>query len=135
MSNKRFEMHEIRQVLVQMRLGATDRAIAQSGLMGRNKLAQVRKLGTAQGLLNNKTPLPDDSVLAGIFGKPRQRPAVESSVLPWKDLILQWHRDKVPGTRSPRQRQHRGEAFSGPILSGRPQTRDHPPWRILSHDP
>ena len=35
MSNKRFEMHEIGQVLVQMRLGATDRAIAQSGLMER----------------------------------------------------------------------------------------------------
>ena len=98
MSNKRFEMHEIRQVLVQMRLGATDRAIAQSGLMGREKLAQLRKLAAAQGLLNTKTSLPDDSVLAPVFGKPRSRPAVESSVLAWKDLILEWHRDKVPGT-------------------------------------
>ena len=98
MSNKRFEMHEIRQVLVQMRLGATDRAIAQSGLMGRKKLAQLRKLAAAQGLLDNKTPLPDDSVLAPVFGTPRSRPAVESSVLPWKDLILEWHRDKVSGT-------------------------------------
>ena len=98
MSNKRFEMHEIRQVLVQMRLGATDRAIAHSGLMGRKKLAQVRKQAAAQGLLDNKTPLPDDSVLAPVFGTPRSRPAIESSVLPWKDLILKWHRDKVPGT-------------------------------------
>ena len=98
MSNKRFEMHEIRQVLVQMRLGATDRAIAQSGLMGRKKLAQLRKLATAEGLLDPKTSLPNDSVLAPVFGKPRSRPAVESSVVPWKDLILEWHRDKVPGT-------------------------------------
>ena len=71
MSNKRFEMHEIRQVLVQMRLGATDRAIAQSGLMGRRKLVQLRKLAAEQGLLDNKAPLPDDSILTPVLGKPR----------------------------------------------------------------
>ena len=98
MSNKRFKMYEIRQVLVQMRAGATDRGIAQSGLMGREKLAKIRKLAAEQGLLDNKAPLPDDSALAPLFGHPRSRPAVESSVLPWKDLILEWHRDKVQGT-------------------------------------
>ena len=97
MSNKRFEMYEIRQVLVQMRLGATDREIAQSGLMGREKLSRIRKLADAKGLLDRGRSLPDDIGLAGVFGAPRSRPAVESSVLPWQDLILAWHRDKISG--------------------------------------
>ncbi|MHB8371076.1 MAG: hypothetical protein ACYDBP_15580 [Leptospirales bacterium] len=82
MSNKRFKMHEIRQTLVQMRLGATDREIAKSGLMGREKLSKVRKLADLRGFLNTGSPLPDDSILALVFGQPRGRPAVESSVLP-----------------------------------------------------
>jgi hypothetical protein len=38
MSNRRFEMFTIRQILVWMRQGKTDRSIAGAGIMGRNKL-------------------------------------------------------------------------------------------------
>jgi len=34
MANRRFEMHQIRQVLVHMRSGQSDRDIARAGLMG-----------------------------------------------------------------------------------------------------
>jgi hypothetical protein len=37
MVNKRFEMYQYRQILVRMRMGESNRAIAQSGLMGRKK--------------------------------------------------------------------------------------------------
>ena len=37
MANRRFEMYQYRQVLVQMRLGETDRQLARAGLMGRRK--------------------------------------------------------------------------------------------------
>ncbi len=37
MANRRFEMYEYRQVLARMRLGESDRAIARSGLIGRQK--------------------------------------------------------------------------------------------------
>ena len=37
MANRRFEMYEYRQVLTRMRLGDSDRAIARSGLKGRQK--------------------------------------------------------------------------------------------------
>jgi len=40
MTNRRFEMYEYRQVIVRMRLGESDRAIAQTGLMGRKKSNQ-----------------------------------------------------------------------------------------------
>ena len=42
MANRRFEMYEYRQVIVRMRLGESDRAIAQTGLMGRKKASGVR---------------------------------------------------------------------------------------------
>ena len=42
MSNRRFEMFTIRQILVRMRQGDRDREIARSGLMGRKKLGVLR---------------------------------------------------------------------------------------------
>ena len=44
MANRKFEMYEYRQVTVRMRLGESDRAIAQTGLMGRKKARAVRDL-------------------------------------------------------------------------------------------
>ena len=44
MTNRRFEMHEIRQALVRMRMGESNRSIARSGLMGRPKAKALRTL-------------------------------------------------------------------------------------------
>ena len=49
MANRRFEMFQYRQVLARMRLGDTDRAIARAGLMGRRKLAHLRRTAEAAG--------------------------------------------------------------------------------------
>ena len=43
MSHRRFEMFHYRQVLRQMQQGLSDRAIANGGLMGRHKVAQLRQ--------------------------------------------------------------------------------------------
>ena len=53
-------MFEYRQVLTRMRLGDTDRAISRAGLMGRRKLAQLRRTAEAAGWLDVATPLPGD---------------------------------------------------------------------------
>ena len=37
MANRRFELCQYRQILTRMRLGDSDRAMARSGLMGREK--------------------------------------------------------------------------------------------------
>ena len=37
MANRRFETYQYRQVLTRMRLGDSDRAMARTGLMGREK--------------------------------------------------------------------------------------------------
>ena len=64
MANRRFEMYQIRQVIVRMRLGESDRTIARAGLMGRKKARAVRVLAEQQGWLEVSRPLPDESVLA-----------------------------------------------------------------------
>ena len=43
MANRRFEMYQYRQILVRMRMGESNRAIANSGLMGRKKAQALRE--------------------------------------------------------------------------------------------
>ena len=86
MANRRFEMFEYRQVLTRMRLGDTDRAIARAGLMGRRKLAQLRRTAEAAGWLDVATPLPGDPRRAKCPGcvrvlRTERRPAGRLSTL------------------------------------------------------
>ena len=57
MANRRFEMFEYRQVLTRMRLGDTDRAIARVGLMGRRKVARLRRHRRGGGLARRRHAL------------------------------------------------------------------------------
>ncbi len=44
MANRRFEMHQYRNIIVRMRLGESDRALAKAGLIGRRKAKKVRRI-------------------------------------------------------------------------------------------
>ena len=98
MSNRRFEMFEYRQVLTRMRLGDTDRAIARVGLMGRRKVARLRRTAEAAGWLDVATPLPGDPELAVHLGSVRTQPAVTSLAEPHRERITRWWRQGVQGT-------------------------------------
>ena len=91
-------MFEYRQVLTRMRLGDTDRAIARAGLMGRGKLAQLRRTAEAAGWLDVATPLPGDPELAEHLGSVRSRPAVASLAEPHRERIERWWRQGIQGT-------------------------------------
>jgi len=67
MANRRYEMYEYRQVIVRMRLGESDRAIARAGLMGRNKIKNVRELASRRGWLDLDNELPNDAELVARF--------------------------------------------------------------------
>ena len=97
MSNKRFEMYEIRRVLAQMRLGPRTGRSPSPGSWGERISPGSGNWPMRKGFLTGGRSLPDDIGLARVFGAPWSRPAVESSVLPWPDLILAWHRDKISG--------------------------------------
>ena len=90
MANRRFEMYHYRQVIHRMRMGQSDRTIAQSKLMGRVKCTRVRALAQQNGWLG-QVPLPDDSELARVFDSERQpNPTRESLSLPHREQIETW---------------------------------------------
>jgi hypothetical protein len=98
-SNRRFEMYHYRQVLVRMRQGDTDRAIARSGLMGRRKAGEVREVAASCGWLDAQVPLPDDAALASAFERSSALPAsCVSSLAPLRDQIKAWAEAGIQGT-------------------------------------
>jgi transposase len=91
-------MYQYRQVIVRMRLGESDRAIAQAGLMGRKKIRAVRELASTRGWLDPGNDVPPDSELATCFDQSRARPQTTSQVEPHADEVKKWARDNIQGT-------------------------------------
>ena len=98
MANRRFEMYEYRQVIVRMRLGESDRAIAKAGLMGRNKVKEVRELASSRGWLDPGNELPADAELAACFAIAAPRPQMTSLVEPHAEDVKKWRKNGVQGT-------------------------------------
>ena len=98
MSNRRFEMHQYRHVLVRMRLGDTDRAIAKLGLMSRTKAGRLRQLAQQQGWLDPAVPLPEDAVLGQQLQPSVTRPRVNSLVVPHQEEVKEWWQQGISGT-------------------------------------
>ena len=98
MSNRRFEMHQYRQVIYRIRSGESDRAISKAGLMGRRKSAEIRSIAQSHGWLE-PGPLPDDAELAAAFqgGKPSSIQN-QSLVLPYADEVKVWIKQGIDGT-------------------------------------
>jgi hypothetical protein len=97
MSKRRFE-YQYRQVLVRMRQGDADRDIERSGLMGRKKLARLRKTALDRGWLLLENPPPEDAELAAVFQE-RSLPASSiSGLIGYRDQIATWVQAGVAGT-------------------------------------
>lgn len=90
MANRKFEMHEYRQIIVRLRLGESIRSIVQSRVAGRQKVRAVRKVAQREGWLDTCQELPDDKVLAAHFRTPGTAPSVQSSVLPYREQVEKW---------------------------------------------
>lgn len=100
MSNRRFEMYQLRHILVRMRQGESDRALARSGLIGRDKSRSLRKLAREQGWLETSTTLPDnETLLRSVSSHSTQSddtaddhssPASQSCVVPYKEQVESW---------------------------------------------
>ena len=83
-------MFQYRQVLVRLRAGDSERDLARSGVMGRQKLGQVRAVAAQRGWLDPGIELPDDATLAGVLGAHQRPSSSVSSVEPWRELVSQW---------------------------------------------
>lgn len=87
MANRRFEVFELRQVLVHMRSGLSDRQIQQSGLMGRRKAALIRKEATERGWLDSKEPMPADAEISQLIVPSIHRESNQSKAQPFSEVI------------------------------------------------
>jgi len=98
MANRRFEMYQYRQVIVRMRLGESDRAIAQAGLMGRKKAKSVRELASTRGWLDPGNEVPEESELATCFDQSNARPQTVSLVERYGEEVKKWVDQGIQGT-------------------------------------
>ncbi len=98
MANRRFEMHEIRQVLVRMRMGESNRTIARTGLIGRRKAAELRDLAQEHGWLEVDQPLPDEAELAIHFVDKPRNASNTSLIEPYHEKVKTWAESGVQGT-------------------------------------
>jgi transposase len=92
MSGRRADVLDIREMLRQMRLGASDRSIAKSMQASRNTLRKYRAWAQEQGLLAGELP-PTDRLLALLQATMPDAPPpqVDSSVEPHRKLVEDWH--------------------------------------------
>lgn len=114
MTNRRFEMFEIRQIIAQMRLGESDRDIARSRGMGRKTVGAVRAQAKAHGWLDAGSALPEDAALALVFQSTRRRAQNVSSVEPFCKDVLAWHAQGIQATTI-RQALVRNHQFTGSL--------------------
>jgi hypothetical protein len=52
MANRRFERYEFHQILSRMRLGASDRQLANAGIIGRVKAGAIRSIAQSHNCLD-----------------------------------------------------------------------------------
>jgi len=97
-SNRRFEMYEYRQIIAQLRAGQSNRAIGQTGLAHRVKVAKIRLAAESQGWLDLEKELPDDTVLSTFFQGKSEDKKQAPSIKPYREKVEQWYRQGVQAT-------------------------------------
>jgi len=90
-------MFQYRQALVRLRAGDSEREIARTGVMGREKLAAFRAVAGAQGWLDAGMPLPDGAAIATILGSVRRARSTISTVEPHRAIVARWLEAGVGG--------------------------------------
>ena len=90
-------MFQYRQVLVRLRAGGTVREIARSGLMGRDKLGELRAVAQQHGWLDASAEVPDDGAIVAALGAGQRASSTVSSVQPHRDVVKRWFDAGVQG--------------------------------------
>lgn len=101
MGNRRFDMHEYRQIIVRLRQGDGVRKITREGLASRKKVREIKRLALSRDWLNPETPLPDDSQIAACLGKESDKKAAAASsskLAPFIELVDKWCQQGIQAT-------------------------------------
>jgi transposase len=105
-------MFQYRQVLVRLRAGDSVREIARSGLMGRDKLGELRAVADQRGWLHADAELPSDEAIAAAIAPSRRASSTVSSVEPHRAVVKAWFASGVQG-RAIHAALKREHAYSG----------------------
>ncbi|MGB3216628.1 MAG: IS21 family transposase [Anaerolineae bacterium] len=91
MSGRRAEVLDIREMLRQVRLGASDRSIGKAMQVSRKTVKKYREWAQKQGLLQGELP-PTDQLLALLQSTLPETPPpqIESGVEPHRQLVEDW---------------------------------------------
>jgi transposase len=113
MSGRRAEVLDIREMLRQMRLGASDRGIAKAMRASRNTVRKYRTWAKEQGLLSGELP-PTDRMLALLQATMPEvpPPAADSSVEPHRQVVEAW-RERGLEAQAIHQKLVKDHAFRG----------------------
>jgi len=91
-------MYQYREILGRMRVGDSDRDLARSGLLGRDRAATFRGLAQSQGWLEPGAVLPEDAAISALLGKAKRPASTVSAAEPWRAQIKAWDEQGVQGT-------------------------------------
>ena len=98
-ANRRFEMYEYRHVLIRMRLGDNVRAISCAGLMGRRRVAALRRAAEQAGWLDQAAALPEDVEMARVLSTGRTvKSSSMSLVEPFRERVTDSWRQGIQDT-------------------------------------
>lgn len=108
MANRRIEMIEYRQVLVRMRMGASDRDVERAGLVGRRAAARWRAVFDERGWLDTRVAMPEPAELVAAFERSTAGAVAPSLCEPYRDEITRWAVQGVDAStiRATLKRQH-----------------------------
>jgi len=99
MAGRRIDTVDIRELLRHLRDTTNDSAVRRASGLNRRTIQRYRRWAQEQGLLEG--PLPPLEQLQALITTtltPEPPPQTTSSVEPYRDLVLQLHRDGVDGT-------------------------------------
>ena len=114
MAYRRFQMHQIRQIIQRLRMGESVRQIAQSQRVGRATVASTLARAIEHNWLDPSGPIPDDATLATFFKAPRATPQCVSSVAAFREEILAWHAQGINATTI-RRALHQKHGYNGSV--------------------
>jgi hypothetical protein len=98
-ANSRFAVHGIRNIIVRMRLGESDRQLAKTGLIGHIKAAKIRSLADENGWLDKSVELPANLEIESAVLKPCLQQTSGSLVKPYAtNQVKKWIEEGITAT-------------------------------------
>jgi hypothetical protein len=84
-------MHEVRQIIQRLRLGEKNRKVARAQRVGRNTVANIRRIAAERGWLDVTSQIPDDAAIAEHCKTAGKNPQNISTVEAFREEVLAWH--------------------------------------------